>query len=90
MPGSRKIREALWRRAGYLPSPEQLAAHDSKARIRLIGGGERAGKSRSAAMELFGRFEGWQIEHVSREQNRRADALARERIKADAAHDKAR
>ena len=56
MPGSRKIREALWRRAGYLPSPEQLAAHDSKARIRLIGGGERAGKSRSAAMELFGRF----------------------------------
>jgi len=48
-------REALWRRVGYAPSSEQRRAHDSSARIRLIAGGERAGKSRSAAMELFGR-----------------------------------
>ncbi len=41
---------------GYRPSPEQLQAHDAAARIRLIAGGERAGKSRSAAMELFGDF----------------------------------
>ncbi len=53
---SRIVREALWRRAAYEPSPEQRAAHDSHARVRLIAGGERAGKSRSAAMELFGRF----------------------------------
>ena len=49
------VREALWRRVGYAPSAEQRQAHDSPARLRLIAGGERAGKSRSAAMELFGR-----------------------------------
>ena len=44
--------------AGGIPAlyAEQRAAHDSEARIRLIAGGERAGKSRSAAMELAGRF----------------------------------
>ena len=52
----RAIRDALWQRVGYKPSPAQLAAHDSPARIRLIAGGERAGKSHSAAMELFGRI----------------------------------
>ena len=51
----RTAREALWRRVDYAPSPEQRRVHDSPARIRLIAGGERAGKSRSAAMELFGR-----------------------------------
>ncbi len=52
----RRTRDLLWARVGYAPSPAQLAAHDSPARIRLIAGGERAGKSRSAAMELFGRM----------------------------------
>ena len=52
----RAIRDHLWERVGYEPSPAQRAAHDSPARIRLIAGGERAGKSRSAAMELFGRL----------------------------------
>ena len=52
----RKARDLLWARAGYTPSPAQRAAHDCAARIRLVAGGERAGKSRSAAMELFGRL----------------------------------
>ena len=55
MNAPRAAREALWSRVGYRPTPAQLAAHDSEARIRLVAGGERAGKSRSAAMELFGR-----------------------------------
>ena len=50
------VRDLLWARAGYDPSPAQRAAHNCPARIRLIAGGERAGKSRSAAMELFGRL----------------------------------
>ena len=52
----RAVRDLLWERVGYRPSPAQLAAHDCPARIRLIAGGERAGKSHSAAMELFGRL----------------------------------
>ena len=50
----RTVRDLLWERVGYKPSPAQRAAHDCPARIRLIAGGERAGKSHSAAMELFG------------------------------------
>ncbi len=61
MRNSTRARDALWRRVGYAPSPEQLAAHASDARIRLIAGGERAGKSRSAAMELVGRFLGGRL-----------------------------
>ena len=56
MQPSQIVRDQLWARVGYAPYAEQRAAHDSKARIRLIAGGERAGKSRSAAMELVGRF----------------------------------
>ena len=52
----RAARDLLWERVGYSPSPAQRAAHDCPARIRLIAGGERAGKSRSSAMELFGRL----------------------------------
>ena len=56
MSAQHAARDALWACAGYDPSPAQRAAHDCPARIRLIAGGERAGKSRSAAMELFGRL----------------------------------
>ena len=56
MSARRAAREVLWARVGYRPSAAQRAAHDCSARIRLIAGGERAGKSRSAAMELFGRL----------------------------------
>ena len=56
MQPSRIVRDRLWARVGYEPYAEQREAHDSAARIRLIAGGERAGKSQSAAMELVGRF----------------------------------
>lgn len=56
MSARREARDLLWAQVGYRPTPAQLAAHNSEARIRLIAGGERAGKSHSAAMELFGRL----------------------------------
>lgn len=56
MTSRRAARDLLWARVGYDPTPAQRAAHDCPARIRLIAGGERAGKSRSGAMELFGRL----------------------------------
>ncbi len=56
MTSQRAARDLLWARVGYDPTPAQRAAHDCPARIRLIAGGERAGKSRSGAMELFGRL----------------------------------
>lgn len=45
----------LWRLAGYHPSTEQFAAHLNPSRLKLIAGGERGGKSYSAAMELIAR-----------------------------------
>lgn len=38
-----------WQIAGYNPSPEQEAFHNSQARLRLVAGGVRAGKSFSTA-----------------------------------------
>ena len=38
-------RRVLWSLTGYTPWPEQLAAHLDTSRIRLVVGGERAGKS---------------------------------------------
>lgn len=46
----------LWRLAGYHPSNEQFLAHMSPARLKLVAGGERGGKSFSAAMELIARY----------------------------------
>jgi hypothetical protein len=46
-------RQFIWQHAGYTPTPEQLAIHTDPARIKLVAGGERAGKSLSAAMELL-------------------------------------
>lgn len=40
-----------WEIAGYNPSPEQEAFHNSQARLRLVAGGVRAGKSFSTARE---------------------------------------
>jgi len=37
-------------------------------------------------MELFSRFGRWQVEHIPRQHNRRADALAKEQIRAHAGH----
>jgi len=41
---------------GYKPQGRQLEAHRSKARIILVAGGERAGKSRFTAMEIMARL----------------------------------
>jgi len=46
---------AIWERLGYEPSAEQRLAHLHPARLKLVAGGERAGKSFSAAMELINR-----------------------------------
>lgn len=46
----------IFERIGYIPTPLQCSAHDSIARIKLVAGGERAGKSRLSASELLGRF----------------------------------
>jgi len=43
----------LFHQVGYDPYPEQLEVHASTARVLLIAGGERAGKSRITAMELL-------------------------------------
>jgi len=40
----------------YVPSKEHWAFHLSEKRLLLVGGGERAGKSRSSSQELVGRI----------------------------------
>jgi hypothetical protein len=45
----------IWSSINYHPSLEQSQAHEHKARFKLVAGGERAGKSYSAAMELVNR-----------------------------------
>ena len=45
----------IWEHIGYRPTPLQLKAHQHPARLKLVAGGERAGKSFSAAMELLAR-----------------------------------
>lgn len=44
--------QLVWSHTGYSPHAEQEAVHDSLARIRLVAGGERGGKSRLGAEEL--------------------------------------
>jgi len=41
---------------GYSPTQAQEPVHQSKARIIIVGGGERAGKSKIAAMECVARI----------------------------------
>ncbi len=49
-------RDLIFERLGYAPTPEQAMVHDSLARIRLVAGGERGGKSKLASMDLMGRY----------------------------------
>ncbi len=56
------VRDAVWASAGYVPHIEQLVIHDDRHRFKLIAGGERSGKSLSAAKELL-----WRILLFSRE-----------------------
>lgn len=49
-------KELFFNDAGYKPSKEQWAIHSDSHRIRLVGGGERGGKSRVCGMELAPNF----------------------------------
>jgi len=50
---SEQDRRELWEISEYEPSAEQLVAHLDLHRLKLVGGGERAGKTRSASEEGF-------------------------------------
>ncbi len=49
-PGSK---EGLWKTAGWEPYAKQRAIHDAAVRVKLVSGGERAGKSEWTAMEML-------------------------------------
>ena len=58
---NRAAREELFKRVGYKPTKEQSDAHfwdieHPDNRIKLIAGGERAGKSNWGGMEVFSRM----------------------------------
>lgn len=46
-------KQVVWNAANYLPNPLALQAHDAPNRVVMVAGGERAGKSFSAAMEAL-------------------------------------
>lgn len=47
-----EAKRELWKAAGYTPSKEQLEAHRDDHRLKLVAGGERAGKSMFTAHEV--------------------------------------
>lgn len=47
-----EARRAIWAHTGYEPTPEQLPIHLDLSRIKLVLGGERAGKSKLGAEEV--------------------------------------
>lgn len=49
-------KKLIFDKLGYYPSEPQAAIHNSEARVRLVAGGERAGKSYSSAVEYLSRF----------------------------------
>lgn len=49
-------RNLIFERLGYKPSDEQAKVHDSEARVRLVGGGERGGKSKLSSNDYLGQF----------------------------------
>jgi len=53
---SAEQREIIFESLGYKPLPEQAAAHNHLARLKMFVGGDRAGKSYAAAMEFLSRF----------------------------------
>ncbi len=53
---TRAQQELIFTKLGYRPSDEQWAVHASAARIRLVAGGERGGKSYSSANDYLSRF----------------------------------
>jgi len=58
-------KKAIWfQQVGYTPTEAQLPVHQSQARLILIGGGWRGGKSRSTAMEAFGCWHAWDLLYI--------------------------
>lgn len=53
---TRDQKELIFQKLGYKPSREQAKVHFSDARIRQVAGGERSGKSYSAANDLLAQF----------------------------------
>lgn len=51
-----KIKSAIFHGLGYEPTGAQLPVHQSKADIIIVGGGERAGKSKIGGMECVSRL----------------------------------
>lgn len=49
----KEYRKVIWDALEYSPTPEQLAVHDSNARVKLVTGGEGSGKSFLTAMEGY-------------------------------------
>jgi len=49
-------RELIFKQIGYYPTAEQDRIHDCSARIRIVAGGERSGKSKSSAADLTTRL----------------------------------
>ena len=49
-------RDFIFRTIGYTPSEQQAEVHRDTSRLRLVAGGERAGKSLCSASELLSRF----------------------------------
>ncbi len=57
--------KSVWFKAlGYTPTDGQLPVHQSTARHILVGGGERAGKSRVTAMEALATFPRWDLCYI--------------------------
>ena len=56
-----RVKAHIFESLGYSPSPIQAEAHFSSARIKLVAGGERGGKSLWAAMELVGDWANGQL-----------------------------
>jgi hypothetical protein len=49
-------KKVFWRNAGYEPNPQQRAVLEHPRRIKVLSGGERSGKTKSAAMWAIGQM----------------------------------
>ncbi len=53
---TKEQRNVIFGKVGYFPTEGQEEIHSSEARVRLVAGGERSGKSKSAAQDLTARL----------------------------------
>lgn len=59
-----RSKNVFFKAVGYRPTDAQLPVHQSVSRHLLIGGGERAGKSRVTAMEAYASFPRWSLCYI--------------------------